>query len=212
MRYLHQNQYTTKHHLFNQNTKTNMKTKTNMRTIVLLGLTCIAALSSCKKDDDLVTVPQPIANEGEVITTVRLQFTDAAGIQPDVTVTFLDPDGDGGLNYDIFDTIRLQNNTVYNASIILLNEIVSPADTISNEVLEEDDEHLFCLTPSFANLSIVRTDTDGVYEVGLQSQWTVGNIGNGTTQIVLKHQPGIKDGTCAPGETDIDVTFVTEIQ
>ncbi|MFT6983318.1 MAG: hypothetical protein ACJAUD_002090 [Crocinitomicaceae bacterium] len=192
--------------------KTNMKTKTTMRTIALLGLTCIAALSSCKKDDDLVTVPPPIANEAEVITTVTLLFTDAAGIQPDVTVTFRDPDGDGGLNYDIFDTIRLQNNTVYNASIILLNETVSPADTISNEVLEEDDEHLFCFTPSFANLSILRTDTDGVFEVGLQSQWTVGNVGNGTTQIVLKHQPGIKDGTCAPGETDVDVTFVTEIQ
>ncbi len=195
-------------------TKTNMKTKTktNMRAISFLGLACIVALSSCKKDDDLVTVPQPIANEAEVITTVTLQFTDAAGVQPSVTATFRDPDGDGGLNYDVFDTIRLQNNTIYNASILLLNETVSPADTISNEVLAEDDEHFFCFTPSFANVSIIRTDTDGTYEVGLQSQWTVGNVGNGTTQIVLKHQPGIKDGTCAPGETDIDVTFVTEIQ
>lgn len=195
-------------------TKINMKTKTktNMRAISFLGLACIVALSSCKKDDDLVTVPQPIANEAEVITTVTLQFTDAAGVQPSVTATFRDPDGDGGLNYDVFDTIRLQNNTIYNASILLLNETVSPADTISNEVLAEDDEHFFCFTPSFANVSIIRTDTDGTYEVGLQSQWTVGNVGNGTTQIVLKHQPGIKDGTCAPGETDIDVTFVTEIQ
>jgi hypothetical protein len=51
-----------------------------------------------------------------------------------------------------------------------------------------------------------------MYEVGLQSQWTTGNAENGTTQIVLKHQPDVKDGTCAPGETDIDVTFVTEVQ
>jgi hypothetical protein len=193
------------------NTKTNTKMKTKMKTITVLGLACIAALSSCKKDDDLVTVPPPIANEVEVITTMTLQFTDPAGVQPDVSATFRDPDGDGGLSYDIFDTIRLQNNTVYNANILLLNETVSPADTISNEVLDEDDEHLFCFTPSFANLSIMRTDTDGTYEVGLQSQWTVGNVGNGTTQVLLKHQPGIKDGTCAPGETDIDITFVTEI-
>ena len=83
-----------------------------MRAISFLGLACIVALSSCKKDDDLVTVPQPIANEAEVITTVTLQFTDAAGVQPSVTATFRDPDGDGGLNYDVFDTIRLQNNTI----------------------------------------------------------------------------------------------------
>jgi hypothetical protein len=183
-----------------------------MKTIAVVGLAFIAALSSCKKDEELVTVPPPIANEVEVITTITLQFTDAAGVQPDVTATFRDPDGDGGLSYDIFDTIRLINNTVYNTSILLLNETVIPADIISNEVLEEDDEHLFCFTPSFANLSIIRTDTDGTYEVGLQSQWTVGNVGSGTTQVLLKHQPGVKDGTCAPGETDIDVTFVTEIQ
>lgn len=190
--------------------KTNMKT--NLKTIALIGLTCIAALSSCKKDDDLVTVPPPVANEEEVITTMTLLFTDPTGVQPDVTATFRDPDGDGGLSFDIFDTIRLQNNTVYNVSILLLNETVNPADTISNEVLAEADEHLFCFTPSFANLTIVRTDTDGTYEVGLQSQWTTGNVGTGTTQVVLKHQPGIKDGSCSPGETDIDVTFVTEIE
>ena len=200
------------------NSKTSMKTntktsmKTNMKTITLLGLACVAALSSCKKDDDLVPVPPPITSEVEVITTMTLQFSDAAGIQPDVTATFRDPDGDGGLSYDIFDTIRFMNNTTYNASILLLNETVSPADTVSNEILDEDDEHLFCFTPSFANLSILRTDTDGVFEVGLQSQWTVLGAGNGTTQVLLKHQPGIKDGTCSPGETDIDVTFVTEIQ
>ena len=129
--------------------------KTNMKTLAIVGLACIAALGSCKKDEDLVTVPPPIENEGEVITTMTLLFTDAAGVQPDVTATFRDPDGDGGLNYDIFDTIRLMNNTVYNTSIILLNETESPADTISNEVLEEDDEHLFCLTPSLANLSML---------------------------------------------------------
>ena len=101
--------------------------KTNLKTIALIGLTCIAALSSCKKDDDLVTVPPPVANEGEIITTMTLLFTDPTGNQPDVTATFRDPDGDGGLSFDIFDTIRLQNNTVYNVSILLLNETVNPA-------------------------------------------------------------------------------------
>ena len=30
--------------------------------------------------------------------------------------------------------------------------------------------------------------------------------------VTLKHQPGVKDGTCGPGGTDIQVTFITEIQ
>lgn len=183
-----------------------------MKTIAFLGLACIATLASCKKDDDLVDVPPPIANEEEVITTMTLKFTDPTGVNPDVTATFRDPDGDGGLNFDIFDTIRLKNNTVYDMSIVLLNETVSPADTISNEVLEEADEHLFCFTSSFANVLIQRTDSDGTFEIGLESQWTVGSVGNGTVQIVLKHQPGIKDGSCSPGETDVDVTFVTEVE
>lgn len=183
-----------------------------MKTIAVLGLVGIAALSSCKKDDDLVATPPPTINEGEVITTMTLTFTDNAGVQPTVTATFRDPDGDGGVGPDIFDTIRLQNNTIYNVSITLLNETETPAEDMTVEVLQEDDEHLFCFTPSGADLSIVRTDSDGVFEVGLQSQWTVGAVSNGTTQIVLKHQPGTKDGSCAPGETDVDVTFVTEIQ
>jgi hypothetical protein len=186
-----------------------MKMKTKM--IAVLGLAFIAGLSSCKKDEDLVTTPPAVENVEEVITTLTLNFTDAAGVQPDVTVTFRDPDGDGGVGPDIFDTIRLQNNTTYNMSLTLLNETESPAEDITVEVQDEDDEHLFCFTPTGADVAIVRTDSDGTFEVGLESQWTVGSVSTGTTQIVLKHQPGIKDGTCSPGETDIDVTFVTEV-
>ncbi|XOV67986.1 MAG: type 1 periplasmic binding fold superfamily protein [Fluviicola sp.] len=187
-----------------------MKTKTKV--IAVLGLAVLAGFTSCKKDEDLVETPQPTFNEPEVITTMTLTFVDDAGVQPTVTATFRDPDGDGGLGADIFDTIRLQNNTVYNCSITLLNETLTPAEDMTSEVLEEDDEHLFCFTPSGADVSVVRTDSDGTYEVGIQSQWTVGAVGNGTTLISLKHQPGIKDGTCAPGETDIEVNFVTEVQ
>jgi hypothetical protein len=31
-------------------------------------------------------------------------------------------------------------------------------------------------------------------------------------QIELKHQPGIKNGTCGVGETDIDILFPVKIQ
>ncbi len=186
--------------------------KTQVKIAAVLGLALVAGLSSCKKDEDLVPTPQPTFNEPEVITTMTLTFVDDAGVQPTVTATFRDPDGDGGLGADIFDTIRLQNNTTYNCSITLLNETVSPAEDVTAEVLAEATEHLFCFSPVGANVTIVRTDTDGTYEVGLQSQWTTGTASNGNTVVTMKHQPGVKDGTCAPGETDIEVDFVTEIQ
>lgn len=185
--------------------------KTNTKIIAALGLAVLAGFTSCKKDEDLVETPQPTINEPEVITTLTLTFVDDAGVQPNVTATFRDPDGDGGLGFDIFDTIRLQANTVYNCSVTLLNETVTPAEDVTVEIQDEDDEHLFCFTPSGANVTVVRTDSDGALEVGLTSQWTTTAASNGTTNVILKHQPGVKDGTCAPGETDIEVDFVTEI-
>lgn len=185
-----------------------------MRTSLIALLTVsIAALSSCKKDDDQVPVPPPVENEGEVITTLTLTLSDSAGVQSNVTATFRDPDGDGGDAPDMHDTLRLVAGTTYNVSIALLNETESPAGDIGAEVADEDHEHLFCFTASGANVTIVRTDTDGTYEVGLASKWTVGAASTGTVQVELRHQPdGAKDGTCTPGDTDIDVTFVTEIQ
>jgi hypothetical protein len=188
-----------------------MKMKTKTKIIAVLGLAVLAGITSCKKDEDLVETPQPTINEPEVITTMTLTFTDAGGVQPTVTATFRDPDGDGGLGADIFDTIRLQNNTTYNCAITLLNETVSPIEDVTLEISDEDDEHLFCFTPSGANVTVTRTDTDGVLEVGLLSQWVTTTASNGTTSVILKHQPGVKDGTCAPGETDIEVNFVTEV-
>jgi hypothetical protein len=37
-------------------------------------------------------------------------------------------------------------------------------------------------------------------------------VGTGTSRVVLKHQVGVKNGTAAPGETDIDVLFQSKIQ
>lgn len=192
-----------------------MKYKHNYKNIFISGILILLAavvVISCKKDDDDEMSPPPPSNEEEVITTLTLMFTDSAGVSPDVTATFRDPDGDGGNGPDIFDTIRLANNTTYFTSVLLLNETESPADTISNEVLSEADEHIFCFTPSGADVNIIRTDSDGTYELGLESTWYTGAISTGSVQVILKHQPGTKDGTCNPGETDVDVTFITEIQ
>lgn len=191
-----------------------MKTIQKITKASLFLFLAAALMVGCKKDDDTPkpSSSTPPANEEELITTVKITFIDTAGVEPTVTVFFRDPDGDGGNAPTQFDTIRLVANTVYNAAIEVYDESKNPVENITTEIQEEDDEHIFCFTPTNVNLSIIRTDSDGTYEVGLASQWTVGNVSVGTTQVVLKHQPGVKDGTCAPGDTDVELNFVTEIQ
>ena len=191
-----------------------MKTIKNF-SMLAVALTVVFAVG-CKKDDD-TPAPTPSGGGGhqheeEVITTLILSFVDTAGVQPSVQYAFRDPDGDGGNAPTQHDTIRLVANTYYNATVQLLNEAETPAEDITLEVQNEDDEHLFCYAPSNTNVSIVRTDSDGTYEVGIMSRWFTGAMATGETTVTLKHQPGVKDGTCAPGDTDIEVTFITEIQ
>ncbi len=188
-----------------------MKTiKKHLKTSLYIAFLA-TAITACKKDDDPVATPQTATHEEEVITTLTLTFTDSANVQPTVTATFRDPDGDGGNGPDKHDTIKLANGTTYNVAITLLNESETPAEDMTAEIKDEDDEHLVCMTVTGANVSIVKTDTDGTLPVGLESKWTTGAASNGTVQVTLKHQPGVKDGTCAPGDTDIDVTYVTQI-
>lgn len=171
--------------------------------IVLLSSFILA----CNKDDANPENPPP-ANDGEVITTAILKFNDIAGILPDREFSFRDPDGEGGNPATQFDEIILQQSTQYECELILLNETLNPVDTISLEVLEEADEHLICYSVTGIPVDIIRTDSDGTFELGLKTLWTTpASAGTGHVRIVLKHQPGSKNGSCNPGDTDIDLTF-----
>ena len=181
--------------------------------ITLVSLTAIVGMTLTQISCNKKTTTPPNPNEEELITTFRLTLTDSAGVQPSVTIQYKDLDGDGGNNPSVWDSIRLKSNTTYNAQILLLNETVSPADTISNEVLEEGAEHLFCFTSPASNLTIQRTDKDvNNLEIGLQSKCKTMSSGNTTLQIVLRHQPDVKTGACEPGASDLDLMFQTLIQ
>lgn len=165
----------------------------------------------CTKDDS-VTCP-PVQEEEELITTLHLTFTDSTGVLPVKTFTFKDEDGPGGNAPSIFDSILLQENTTYLVAISLLNESVTPVEDITAEIQAENDEHFFCFNSTIpGNCEITRTDSDGTYEVGLASKWKTLAAATGSIEVKLKHQPGIKDGTCAPGETDIEINFPLIIQ
>jgi hypothetical protein len=178
--------------------------------LVAFAVGASVVLSACKKEDP-ETPPLP-TNEEELITTFKITFTDPNGVNPTYEAVFRDIDGTGGNQPTVFDTIRLKPNSTYNASIQFLNESVNPTDTITNEILEEAGDHLVCFNISGANVSVQRTDSDGVFEIGLLSTWTTLTNSSGNVTISLKHQPGIKNGNCDLGDTDIELNFVTKIE
>ena len=185
-----------------------------MKNILLIMSLLIIAGFSCKKNkiEDPVSAP-PAQNVEELITTVQLTFTDPDGILPTKTFQFKDVDGAGGNPPAFFDTIRLVQNQNYRVSMKLLNESNNPVIDISAEVLEEAKDHIFCFTPiNLSGLSVVRTDSDGVYEIGLQSLWTTTEVTSGKIRVVLKHQPGTKNGTCDPGDTDVELEFEVRVE
>jgi hypothetical protein len=64
-------------------------------------------------------------------------------------------------------------------------------------------------------LTVTLTDHDTnpqQYPVGLESTFTTGAASTGWLRVVLRHQPNSKNGTYAPGSTDLDVGFVVTIQ
>ena len=48
--------------------------------------------------------------------------------------------------------------------------------------------------------------------VGLMSVITTGNTSTGTLEVILRHQPNVKNGTYPPGSTDLDVFYPVKIE
>lgn len=185
-----------------------MKNK-NLMIILLVGTALF--MNSCKKE----TIDP---NESELITTVRLKFTNtlSSSINP-LVYEFKDLDGEGGAAPVKFDDIVLQKNIPYICEVTVLNESVSPADNITTEIKAEANDHQFYFVPSSSNLlSVSNYDTDSQgLPLGLSSFWVTGlNAGSGTVRVVLKHKPGTKaaNDLINKGETDIELDFKLIIQ
>jgi hypothetical protein len=186
--------------------------KITAKTIAILVLVTFT-LSECKKDKNIVSLPPPITNSPELITSIELQLRDSANISTVIYAKYRDPDGPGGNSAVQFDSIKLQANKTYFVDVLIFDETKSPVDTVSKEIYNERDEHQFFFEHSNAVSSFyLDTDTKGI-PVGLKSKWRTKNTGIGTSKITLKHQPdGTKNGVITTGETDLEVTFKNKIQ
>ena len=206
--------------------------KTGLKTIALAAIIGMS-FTACKKDkkeEPTPNAPTPPTNESELITTMKVILHDTT-TQTNTTYVFSDLDGAGGNpatfgNSGADSVINITANHVYEATILLLDESKNPVDTISNEVEEEGADHMFFFnsiaptgTPYNTYLSgnmtyIKYLDLDANNRgIGLSTLWSApGSTTNkAPLTIELKHQPSVKDGSYAPGETDIQVGFKLKV-
>ena len=178
---------------------------THLGAVLLLAALPIA--QSCKDDHD------DHDHEGELITTVQMVFTDSATSTVAGTFEFSDPDGPGGNPPQRLDTIDLQRSKTYLVELRFIDASKNPAHDITHEIREEAKEHIVCFTDAGSNLTILRTDSDGTHPIGLSSRWNTPDVmSSGKVKVTLKHQPGVKNGQCEPGDTDVEIEFPVRVR
>jgi len=189
-----------------------MKKQTNKIAILFLAFT--AAFSACKKK----TTPTPV--EQELITTVKLIVTNGAGFAQ--TFIYKVENGFGSTTAGTIqiDTIKLAPNTTYSVTTELYNEKESPAENITEEVLDEMDEHLFLYQSMPASGAGSITFSNGSKDgnnlpFNQTITFVTGNAGTGSLQVDLIHEPTNKSGITpdlSGGETDAQAIYPVRIQ
>jgi len=168
-------------------------------------------LVSCNGDDD---TPEEV-NEQEIITTLTVVLTPEGANVP-LLLQSRDLDGDGP-DEPVLSLDTLPANTVFDGTIVLLNELETPPENITFEVIEEADEHqMFYIPGSGVNIEVTDLDNDpDGNPLGVNFTLTTGAASSGNFNVVLRHEPNKpNDGTLgdAGGETDISVNFQVVIQ
>ncbi|NMH89416.1 type 1 periplasmic binding fold superfamily protein [Flavivirga algicola] len=187
----------------------------NLKSIYVFPLLALLFVA-CSNDDN---APVPVIEE-EVITTLTATLV-PNGSGTTITLQSRDLDGKDGPNAPVIDVSgNLAANTTYTGSFEILNETESPAEDITEEIKEKDEEHQFFFQATNTIASFTYSDADGNGNpIGLSFTLTTGSAGSGTITITLRHEPnktanGVKDGdiTNAGGETDIQASFSVTVQ
>lgn len=177
--------------------------------LALLPLTILA----CNPDETGET------NVEEVITTVELTFTPDEGDA--VVATWVDLE-DGN---PTIDDIMLAADTDYELTVRFLNELEDPAENITEEIEEEDDEHqIFFDGSALDTMTIAYGDMDGGgLPVGLTNDVMSGAAATGDLTVQLQHLPA-EDGTAVkvagleddianlPGDADAVAEFPVTVE
>lgn len=172
---------------------------------ILFGFAAI--FSACHDDHDHDDDHKH--NEEEMINQVQLNVNSNGSTQ---VVKWVDEDGDGGNDPILPDTLYLNLDSSYSVMLEFSHIHDRTTKSINPEIKDESNDHLVCFTPTHTEkviaIEVTPEDTDGNnLPLGLLSTWKAISPITTTMNIALKHQPGIKNGQCDLGETDVAVEF-----
>lgn len=204
-----------------------------------LGMVCMAfsVFIACRKNVDTVAP----SDDNEFLTTVQYKLVNTANPADSVSGTLTQLyDSKGNITLDTSKAfIVLQAHSSYKGNIIIYDTTQHPWANQSLEIQEKGKEHLFFYQPTptksvnpglastdipgtvvnpalpSLNIGISRTDSDmgnPLLPIGLHTQVISGDSSVGRLRVVLRHQPNVKNGTYAPGSTDLDVNFNIKIR
>ena len=174
--------------------------------LTLYGLLLAGFLFSCNKEEQSVA---PTV-DNEAITTATLRLTNVASSTDVVTATIENLDKTPDFSKA---TLNLRANATYSGVILLADKTQTPATDVMATIKSRQNVHLLIYTPAAGlNLTTTTTDVDtnpapGPYPVGLAFNVTTKAASTGKLNVVLRHQPNGKNGTPAPGTTDLDTNF-----
>jgi len=186
----------------------------NLKLLAFIAFTAIT-VTSCS-DDDTSSAP---VNEEEVITTVTATFTPAGGGTA-ITVTSRDLDGDGPDAPVVTASGNFAAGTTYSGAVTFLNELATPADNITAEILEEGEDHqIFFQQNGLGTFTYTDTDANN-HPIGLGFRYVANNApATGSLIVTLRHLPnksatGVAGGNIANagGGTDAEVVFPVVVQ
>ena len=184
-----------------------------MNKIKIFGIVILLALiiSSCSNKEEQ-GVPAPIGNEFLTTTILNLQNVSNPADKPSISYQVI------GTNPVVInpDTLVLQKNSKYNCTVVILDVTKTPVDTVSTVIKQRANYHLFFFRPT-TGLALTDSITDldtnvPPLPVGLQSVITTTGSSTGTLEVILRHQPNVKNGTYPPGSTDLDVFYPVKIK
>jgi len=170
--------------------------------------------TSCKKEEQVVSPPLP---GNEFLTTVKLQLVNTTTNDTVVAIwKDLTPEDTNPADTSLA-VLNLKKNSTYQATIYLLDETKAPVEDITEEIKERANYHQLFYFPASnlgGNLAVNLTDTDTnspPLPLGVTSNFITSNVASGKLNVVLRHQPNVKNGTFAPGSTDVDVNFQVNV-
>jgi hypothetical protein len=188
------------------------------KNIIIAAFTFASVIlfTACEKEK----VNNPLPVEEELITTLVLNISDSAtGSQQSFAYKVDNGFGTDPMIFTV-DTIKLAPEKSYKVTVSLLNEHIIPSEEVTQEIIDENTEHIFMYTsnPKSGAGSITASNgnkDDNGKPFNQVVTFTTGAAGDGFLAATLIHQPTQKESpavTNVGGETDAEAIFPVLIQ